>query len=337
MDVQLSDIRIDAGTQPRAEIDEELVREYAEAYRGGAKMPPLVVFSQSGIGGYILADGFHRYHALKNLNKKKASCNLRIGSVRDAILWSVGANATHGLRRTNADKRRAVMTLLEDKEWGAWSDREIARTTGVDHTTVGRLRASLVENTSDNGDPEPQTRKYTDKHGNESTMKTEAIGGHEAIDEDDIPDPPDDDAGSGEDSEPATEPEPKEPETKPKAKKEQGPPKDRVGNVLAGQVLRDDFEQIPLTIRKIRVLFRSLREEINEIMNKRAGANFNKTVLNDSLNNIRTGLSDAMIMPHAVCPLCNGKGCKDCYDLGWLTEHRYDALPPDMKKKGGKK
>lgn len=28
------------------------------------------------------------------------------GTKRDAILYSVGANSTHGLRRTNADKRR---------------------------------------------------------------------------------------------------------------------------------------------------------------------------------------------------------------------------------------
>jgi hypothetical protein len=28
------------------------------------------------------------------------------------------ANAAHGQRRTNADKRKAVITLLEDAEWG---------------------------------------------------------------------------------------------------------------------------------------------------------------------------------------------------------------------------
>jgi hypothetical protein len=39
---------------------------------------------------------------------------------------SVSANAPHGLRRTNADKRRAVVRLLEDTEWSQWADREIA-------------------------------------------------------------------------------------------------------------------------------------------------------------------------------------------------------------------
>ena len=31
------------------------------------------------------------------------------------------------LGATNEDKRRAVMTLLADEEWGKWSDNEIAR------------------------------------------------------------------------------------------------------------------------------------------------------------------------------------------------------------------
>jgi len=33
------------------------------------------------------------------------------------LLYAVGSNATHGLRRSNADKRRAAQMLLEDPEW----------------------------------------------------------------------------------------------------------------------------------------------------------------------------------------------------------------------------
>ena len=45
--------------------------------------------------------------------------------------------------RTNADKRRAVSMLLEDEEWAAWSDREIARRCSVVHQLVGKIRAGL--------------------------------------------------------------------------------------------------------------------------------------------------------------------------------------------------
>jgi|GEM_PF-2957954 len=68
-------------------------------------------------------------------------CDVRQGGLRDAILHSAGANAAHGLRRTNADKRRAVLMLLEDEEWGTWNDSEIGRRCAVDHKTVARLRA----------------------------------------------------------------------------------------------------------------------------------------------------------------------------------------------------
>lgn len=79
------------------------------------------------------------------------------------------ANSQHGLRRTNEDKRRAVMTLLQDAEWGGWSDREIARRAGVSNNFVSILRSSLSSN-----DSGPRT--YTTKHGTVATMSTANIG-----------------------------------------------------------------------------------------------------------------------------------------------------------------
>lgn len=68
-----------------------------------------------------------------------------------------------GERRTNADKRKAVLTLLNDEEWGKWSDREIGRRCCVCHPFVGNVRSSLVSVTS-----EPP--KFTTKHGTVATM-----------------------------------------------------------------------------------------------------------------------------------------------------------------------
>lgn len=39
-------------------------------------------------------------------------------------------------------KRRAVTRLLDDPEWAAWSDREIATRCGVTHPFVSKLRPS---------------------------------------------------------------------------------------------------------------------------------------------------------------------------------------------------
>ncbi len=59
------------------------------------------------------------------------------------MLHAAGANSSHGLRRTHADKRRCVLALLADPEWAAWSDRELARRCGVHHELVGRLRREV--------------------------------------------------------------------------------------------------------------------------------------------------------------------------------------------------
>ena len=76
---------------------------------------------------YWLADGFHRVRAAQEAGLAGINADVRQGTRRDAVLFSAGANAVHGLRRSNADKRRAVETLLNDEEWRAWSDNEIAR------------------------------------------------------------------------------------------------------------------------------------------------------------------------------------------------------------------
>lgn len=131
-------MRIDGGTQPRAHLNETAVAEYAESLTEGAKLPAVTVYFDGS--EYWLADGFHRYFAHKKIGALKIDADVRTGSCRDAVLHSVGANASHGLRRTNEDKHRAVQTLLNDEEWSAWTDREIAKICGVSHPFVAAVR-----------------------------------------------------------------------------------------------------------------------------------------------------------------------------------------------------
>lgn len=167
--VDLSLIRTDGGTQPRAAIDTQLVETYAEDMANGATFPPLVVFFD-GVAHW-LADGFHRFYAARGCGLAEFECDLRQGTVRDAILFSVSANAVHGLRRTNEDKRRAVLTLLNDEKWAAWSDREIARHCRVSPTFVGANRpADTVHvDSMERTFVHPKTRQPT-------PMRTENIG-----------------------------------------------------------------------------------------------------------------------------------------------------------------
>ena len=135
--VQLADIRTDGGTQSRAAINAQIVADYAEAIKLGDVFPPVVVFFDGA--DYWLADGFHRYEAHASAGSDALRVDLRQGTRRDAVLFSVGANALHGLRRTNDDKRRAVLTLLNDAEWQKWPQTKIAQVCGVSQAFVSRL------------------------------------------------------------------------------------------------------------------------------------------------------------------------------------------------------
>jgi transcriptional regulator with XRE-family HTH domain len=165
-----------ADIQPRAEIHQETVDEYTEAMRNGDKFPPVVVFRDDDVF-YWLADGFHRFEAAKEAGRTFIQAEIRAGGKREAILFAVGANAIHGLRRTNIDKHNSVLKLLKDREWSQWSDREIARRCQVSPNTVNRIRRSLSEKDSEN-----ETRTYRTKHGTVATMNTRNIRMRRQID-----------------------------------------------------------------------------------------------------------------------------------------------------------
>lgn len=138
LDIDLADIRLDQAAQPREHLSTEKTAEYAEAMRAEAQFPPLVVFHDGK--HYWLADGFHRHYAAQQAKRRHLRCLVHSGGLREAILYSVGANSDHGLPRTDEDKRRAVARLLSDEEWSQWSDREIARRCQVSDKFVAKQR-----------------------------------------------------------------------------------------------------------------------------------------------------------------------------------------------------
>jgi phage N-6-adenine-methyltransferase len=165
--IQVSQIRRDGGTQSRGEMNTDVVAAYADEMRTGVEFPPIgVVFDGET---YWLWDGFHRVQAAVNAGVDELSAYVEQGTQRDAVLLSVGANATHGLRRTNADKRRAVEMLLRDEEWGKWSDNQIARYCSVSQPFVSQIRSSLITVISDD-------RSYVNRFGSVTTMNTANIG-----------------------------------------------------------------------------------------------------------------------------------------------------------------
>ncbi|MCU4654354.1 hypothetical protein N8I71_16055 [Roseibacterium sp. SDUM158016] len=119
--LEITEIRTDGGTQSRVALCEETVSQYAEAMEDpNTVFPPVIVYFD-GVDHW-LADGFHRFAAWERIGRTDIPADVRKGDRRQAILHSVAANTRHGLRRTNDDKRRAVLMLLKDAEWTQWSD-----------------------------------------------------------------------------------------------------------------------------------------------------------------------------------------------------------------------
>jgi protein gp37 len=173
--LQLERITLDQDIQPREEIDHDVVSEYADDYKAGVAFPPVSVFHDGTT--YWLSDGYHRYYGAREAGISAIEALVTKGGKREAMLQSVGCNATHGVRRTNDDKRRAVLRLLKDKEWARWSDREIAKRCAVSNHFVADVRRNVTGNSpGDNS-----ARLFTTRQGLEALMPVRPDAGPRVI------------------------------------------------------------------------------------------------------------------------------------------------------------
>ena len=169
--LNILNIRRAGGTQARLQLDPDGVKNYAEAMREGAEFPPVIVYHDGS--DYWLADGFHRYFAVKSNATTTIEADVRTGTLRDAILFSFSANdpTKRGLSPTAEDLRHMIRNMLLDEEWSKWTNAEIARHVGVSKMTVGRVKASMEEPAK-----KVTEKKYINKNGEEKTIKTENLG-----------------------------------------------------------------------------------------------------------------------------------------------------------------
>ena len=109
-------IDVYGGTQARVKTNDDAIESYAEEMANGAVFPPISVYYDGAT--YWLADGFHRYLAAKRIQLPSILAEIQPGGRSDALKHALGANATNGVYRNNADKRNAVEIALEE-----WTDR----------------------------------------------------------------------------------------------------------------------------------------------------------------------------------------------------------------------
>lgn len=128
-------------TQFRAVENAATVAEYADAMQAGEVFPPIVVWR---VGDELhLSDGYHRLAALRKLGRVTVEADVREGTALELFEHALGANARHGLPRTQEDKRKAVRAALAHPELSQRSDTQIGKLCGVSQPFVTKLRKTL--------------------------------------------------------------------------------------------------------------------------------------------------------------------------------------------------
>jgi len=140
--LQITAIATHHATQCRANgVNAAVVEDYASVLRSGVTLPPVVVVDDGR--EKILVDGFHRLQAAKAIGRRQIDALVYEADETHAMVYAVGANAGHGLRRTNKDKQLAIRRLLLHPRFPGVSSRVIAEWVGVDHKTVAQVRSRL--------------------------------------------------------------------------------------------------------------------------------------------------------------------------------------------------
>jgi hypothetical protein len=140
LEVQLEKIRIDGGSQMRERIDDSVVADYAEDINLIMAAAPAVVFFDGT--EYWLGGGFHRFHACVRAGRKTLRAEVHQGGQFDAFVYALGDNASHGLRRSSADKRKAVTAAIaanKERSLG-WSERQVCDRCAVSHNYIANMR-----------------------------------------------------------------------------------------------------------------------------------------------------------------------------------------------------
>lgn len=165
--IRIVDIRRDGATQPRAGLDNQHVEDLIQALTEGATLPAIDVMFDGTF--YWVYDGFHRIAAHERLGRTQISANVYQGAQTDAQWESYAVNKSHGLKRSNEDKKRQVKAALRHPKGATLSNSQIAKHVGVDEKTVRFYREQL-ESAS-------EIPKVTDRKGADGkTYNTAKIG-----------------------------------------------------------------------------------------------------------------------------------------------------------------
>lgn len=145
-ELELDLIVSDDELKVRVEINQTTVQDYYDAMETEEdvkKFPkPTVYFDGCR---YWLADGHHRYWAVKRRGYEKMAVKIIDGSHDDAILAAVTLNLQNGLRFQDGDWEKIIELITGKEQWKDWSNRKIAEELKCSYETVRRYRPDSVD------------------------------------------------------------------------------------------------------------------------------------------------------------------------------------------------
>jgi hypothetical protein len=357
------------GLQTRAQLNMDVVREYAEAEaERGAVFPPVTVFSDGA--KHWLADGFHRVAMARQQGKKKIAAEVREGGFAEALTYALAANAAHGLRRSNADKRNAVMVAYKNRIVLGLGEvpaaNRVANLVGVSHTFAGLQLATVAtwkaatERTGTDGKtynlPPPPVRRpapqvtapeseTTAESDPEKASFTPPPTRPPLVRQASAPDP-EEGVGSGPENDapptppPARQgPPPQRPQavTPPPPSRRTAPADDPAMTDGRGRPIPPELAEIWNRRREVAEMARLVGQVRSAVKAAEAGedplwAEINYSSALAYLD--RSYAEIAAAMPWCVCPMCQGIGCRACKGRGLLGKTRYEAVVPrELKEK----
>lgn len=140
--IKISELNMNAGTQQRV-LNHDTVERYAGLLTDGTEFPAVGVVRDGE--SLILWDGFHRVNAHVAADRDKIEAEITIGTRRDALWLSLGANKDNGLPNDKTALKRKLRIVFEDNEWAGKSLRDIAGHVGCSHEWVKQVRKQIEQ------------------------------------------------------------------------------------------------------------------------------------------------------------------------------------------------
>jgi hypothetical protein len=159
----------------RVKIDQGKVGLYAKQKGDGHNFPVIEIYEVDG--KLVLTHGWHRDAADRQNGTKIVDAVIYRGrTMSEARLAAAQADAYGSIKRTTADKHKAVRILLDDPEWANRTSNWIAEAVNIDRKTVEKIikARSVVSGNPDTKrvgraggrhQIKGETRTYTGKRG----------------------------------------------------------------------------------------------------------------------------------------------------------------------------